>query len=167
MNTLTIATHRLDLVLESTAAVLARIEAMTPADRAEVSPEWLARVRVAVPGPWTHGFAVLERAGSTAVGVCGFKGPPDADGVVEVAYGIEPAYQGRGYAKETVSALVEFADQAGAQVVRAHTKPDNGPSTGVLAGCGFVQIGEVVDPEDGRVCRWERRVRPSTGRPAA
>jgi RimJ/RimL family protein N-acetyltransferase len=120
-----------------------------------------------MPGPWTHGFAVLERAGSTTVGACGFKGPPDADGVVEVAYGIEPAYQGRGYAKETVSALVEFADQAGAQVVRAHTKPDNGPSAGVLAGCGFLQIGEVVDPEDGRVCRWERRVRPSTGRPAA
>src|SRR3954471_10846199 len=145
MNASTIATHRLDLVLESTAAVLAHIDAMSPADRAEVSPEWLARVRVAVPSPWTHGFAVLERAGGTVVGVCGFKGPPDGDGMVEVAYGIEPAFRGRGYAKETVTALVEFASQAGARLVRAHTKPDNGPSNGVLAGCGFVQIGEVVD----------------------
>jgi RimJ/RimL family protein N-acetyltransferase len=41
-------------------------------------------------------------------------------------------------------------------VVRAHSKPDNGPSARVLEKCGFERIGEVMDPEDGLVCRWER-----------
>jgi hypothetical protein len=51
MTTLIIETDRLRLVLESTEAVLARVAAMSPADRAEVSPDWLARVRTAAPGP--------------------------------------------------------------------------------------------------------------------
>ena len=38
-------TPRLRLVLESTEAVLARIERLSPEDRAEVSPDWVARMR--------------------------------------------------------------------------------------------------------------------------
>lgn len=152
---LVIRTTRLQLVLESTEAVLARIEAMSPADRAEVSPDWLERVRRTDPSPWTHGFAVVELATETTVGSCGFKGPPDADGSVEIAYGVEPAHQGRGFAKEATLALVEYALGAGARIVRAHTRPEAGASPGVLAACGFERTGEIVDPEDGLVWRWE------------
>ena len=42
------------------------------------------------------------------VGKCGFKGPP-ADGVVEIAYGIDPEYQGKGYATEAAEALTNVA----------------------------------------------------------
>lgn len=150
-----IQTARLRLVLESTEAVLARIEAMSPADRAEVSPAWLARVRAATPSPWTHGFTVVERATSELVGTCGYKGPPDSEGIVEIAYGVAPAYQGRGYAKEAAAALVEFALGAGARVVRAHTRPEHNASGRVLAACGFQCVGDVMDPEDGLVWRWE------------
>ena len=145
MNT-TIDTPRLQLVLDSTEAVLARIDAMSPADRAEVSPDWVARMRGSTPSPWTHGFTAIERATKTPVGGCAFKGPPDADGVVEIAYGIEPAYRGRGYAKD-----------GGAHRVIAHTRPENGASAGVLRAAGFELLGEVNDPEDGLVWRWEYR----------
>ena len=155
MTAFVIETARLQLVLESTEAVLARIEAMNPADRAEVSPAWLARVHTTAPGPWTHGFAVLERTTGAHVGACGYKGPPDSDGVVEIAYGVHPAYQGRGYAKEAAAALVDFALRAGARVVRAHTRRENIASTRVLAACGFTGVGDVIDPEDGLVQRWE------------
>ena len=47
-----IETARVRLVLESTEAVLAQIEAMSPADRAAVSPDWLARLRGAAMSPW-------------------------------------------------------------------------------------------------------------------
>jgi ribosomal-protein-alanine N-acetyltransferase len=150
-----IQTARLQLVLQSTEAVLARIEAMSPADRAEVSPAWLARMRTAPPSPWTHGFALVERATGAPVGSCAYKGPPDADGAVEIAYGVDPEYRGRGYAKEAATALVDFAFAAGARIVRAHTRPENGASPRVLAACGFTRVGEVVDPEDGLVWRWE------------
>lgn len=146
---------RLRLVLESTEAVMARIERLSPADRAEVSPDWLARMRVSSPTPWTHGFAIVDRASGASVGSCAFKGPPDDDGMVEIAYGIDTEHRGRGYAKEAAAALAQFAFGAGARVVRAHTKPENGPSASVLVSCGFMPLGEVVDPEDGLVRRWE------------
>ena len=152
---LVLRTPRLDLVLDSTDAVLARIDTMSPADRSQVSPEWVARMRRTAPSAWTHGFTIVERATSAAVGSCAFKGPPDADGMVEIAYGIEPEHRGRGYAKEAALGLVEYAREAGVSVVRAHTLPENAASIRVLAACGFQRIGEVVDPEDGLVVRWE------------
>jgi ribosomal-protein-alanine N-acetyltransferase len=152
---LSIPTARLRLNLESTQAVLARIEAMSPTDRAEVSSEWLARMRKAEPSAWTHGFEMVDAATGTAVGSCGFKGPPDPEGTVEIAYAVDPDQRGRGYAKESAAALVEFAFGAGARLVRAHTRPHNDASARVLAACGFELIGEVVDAEDGLVWRWE------------
>src|SRR5215471_5373763 len=148
-------TARLQLVLNSTESMLARIEALSPADRAQVSPEWLARMRISAPTPWTHGFTVMERASNTAVGTGGFKGPPDADGVVEIAYGIDETHRRRGYAKEVAAALVDYAVSAHAGVIRAHTLADNIASVRVLESCGFERIGEVIDPEDGPVLRWD------------
>lgn len=150
-------TERLRLVLETTEEILARIAAMRPADQAEVSPTWLARLRAShAADPWTHGFAIVERAGGEHVGSCGYKGPPDEWGVVEIAYSVHPEMQGRGYATEAARALVGYAlGNAAARVVRAHTLPDNTASARVLTKCGFTCVGEVVDPEDGRVLQWK------------
>ena len=123
---------------------------------AEVSPEWLAQLeKSSGPDPWRYGFFVLERGSGTAIGTAGFKGPPDAE-VVEIAYGIVPAFEGKGYATEAAGALVEFALASGkVRVVRAHTLPERNVSGRVLEKCGFGLVGEVVDPEDGPVWRWE------------
>ena len=87
-------THHLDLHVQSTEEVLARIEALAPEHRAEVSPEWLERVRTSTePSAWTHGFAIVERMSGEMIGSCAFVGPPDAEGVVEIAYEIAPAHQ--------------------------------------------------------------------------
>jgi ribosomal-protein-alanine N-acetyltransferase len=158
--TLVIPTDRLDLVLQTPAETLAWVDALPPEVRAEVSPDWIARVRRTKPGDaWSLGFSVVERTSGAAVGTCAFKGPPDANGAVEIAYGIDEAFRGRGYATEAATALTLFglADDR-VQVVRAHTKPGNGPSPRVLEKCGFELRGEVIDPEDGPVYRWERRL---------
>jgi RimJ/RimL family protein N-acetyltransferase len=158
MSAVVIPTARLDLVLQSPEEVVARIEAMLPGERVEVSPEWLAQVRATPAGdPWALSFAVVERATGSVVGGCAFKGPPDADGVVEVAYGTEPSRRGRGYATEAAEALAVFAFASGrVRLVRAHTRLDNMPSARVLEKCKFRRVGAVVDPVDGLVCRWER-----------
>jgi len=156
-SSLVIDTPRLRLVLDTTEAVLARIDALSPADRAEVSPDWLARMRSSAPSPWTHGFTAVERVTSAAVGGGGYKGPPDADSMVEIAYGIDSEHRGRGFAKEVAAALTEYALGAGVRIVRAHTRPENGASPRVLEHCGFIHVGEVVDSEDGLVWRWELR----------
>jgi ribosomal-protein-alanine N-acetyltransferase len=152
-----ILTENLELLLQSTDEVLASIEAMSPSDRAEVSPEWLARVNASTSAdPWTHGFAVVHRSSGTVIGSCGYRGPPGPEAIVEIAYGVDPAYQGRGYATEAARALIAFAFASGrVRLVRAHTRPAESASTRVLTKCRFERVGEVVDPEDGLVWRWE------------
>ncbi len=151
-------TKSLKLVLQTLEQVHAQIEAMTPSEKAELSAEWLARLRASsAPNPWTHGFSLVHRDSGAVVGTAGFKGPPAADGVVEIAYGVSPDHQGKGYATEAAQALTDYALRSGqVQVVRAHTRPEPNASTRVLAKCGFRRIGEVIDPEDGLVWRWEK-----------
>ena len=124
----------------------------------EVSPAWLQRLRASTESDvWFHGFAVVQREGDSVIGNASFKGPPDEEGMVEIAYGIVPGFQGRGYATQAAAALVGFAFGTGrVRLVRAHTLPVPNASTRVLAKCGFRRTGEVVDPEDGLVWRWER-----------
>ncbi len=126
----------------------------------EVSPAWIAHLREAPgPNPWTLGFAVVHRDDERVIGSAAFKGAPDEDGVVEIAYGIAPSYEGHGYATEAAKALVAFAlERVDVTSIRAHTKPENNASGRVLAKSGFHQVGEVEDPEDGLVWRWERMI---------
>lgn len=135
------------------------IEAMSPSDKAQLSADWIARFQASTAAdPWMHGFRVEHRASGDVVGTCSFKGPP-ADGVVEVAYGVAPDQQGKGYATEAAQALVAYAFSFGdVRVVRAHTLPESIASKRVLAKCGFRYVGEIIDPEDGLVCRFERVV---------
>lgn len=125
-----------------------------------VSPDWLAQLRVATAAdPWTHGFALVHRAERVVIGTGGYKGPPDADGMVEIAYGVAPGYQGRGYATEAAQVLMDYAISTGrVRTVRAHTLAQVNASTRVLEKCGFKCLGEVTDPEDGVVWRWENEV---------
>jgi ribosomal-protein-alanine N-acetyltransferase len=125
----------------------------------EVSAEWLAALEKATElEPWTHGYALVHPEERLVVGVASYKGPPDADGAVEIAYGVAPGYQGRGFATEAARALTEHALRSGeVSHVLAHTLPEPNASTRVLAKCGFAFVGEVVDPEDGPVWRWELR----------
>jgi RimJ/RimL family protein N-acetyltransferase len=126
----------------------------------EVSPAWVEQLRAAPgPDPWTLGFSVVHRDDGRVIGSAGFKGPPGEDGSAEIAYGIAPGYQGNGFATEAARALVAFAlERVDVTSMRAHTMPENGASGRVLAKCGFQHVGEVMDPDDGLVWRWERVV---------
>jgi RimJ/RimL family protein N-acetyltransferase len=153
--------ENLRLIVSDPAEVLAWVDSMSPEDRAEVSSEWLDRVRnTTAPDPWACGFNMVHREKGLAVGSCAFKGPPDSDGVVEIAYGVKPEHQGNGYATEAAAGLVKFAFANGVHIVRAHTLRENNASTRVLSKCGFRHVGEVVDPDDGLVWRWELCDRP-------
>jgi RimJ/RimL family protein N-acetyltransferase len=152
-------TKRLKLVGKTREEARAAMEELQPRDRAQVSPVWLARLeRSSSSDPWIHGFMISHRDGAM-VGQCGFKGPPDAAGVVEIAYGMNADQQGKGYATEAAAALVDFVFASGqVKVVCAHTLPETNASGRVLTKCGFTKVGEVIDPEDGLVWRWEKRV---------
>lgn len=126
----------------------------------DVSPAWIAGLRTLQDSdPWRLGFAVVHRESRCVIGSAGFKGAPDSEGTVEIAYGIVPSFEGRGYATQAAKALVAYAIESGSvQTVRAHTLPTPNASTKVLKKCGFTFRGDVVDPEDGPVWRWERTI---------
>lgn len=126
----------------------------------EVSPAWLAQLRASTGAdPWVHGFAIVHQDSDSVIGSVGFKGPPNEEGMVEIAYGIVPAFQRRGHATEATQAGVLFAFGDGrVRLIRAHTLPTTNASTHVLKKCGFEHTGEVVDPEDGLVWQWERKM---------
>jgi RimJ/RimL family protein N-acetyltransferase len=120
-------------------------------DWAAVLPEMLA---VEQSPPWCS-YAV--RSDGALVGLGGFKGPPDADGAVEIAYLTGRPAEGQGIARAVVGELLSVAREAAATAVIAHTLPEHNPSNRALLSNGFALAGEVTDPEDGRVWCWARR----------
>lgn len=154
--TLRIQTKNLTLVLQTRTDCLAQIEQLSPEHRAGVSTEWLEKLQGSRPAdPWIHGFKLEHQVSGKRIGQCGYKGPP-VGGVVEIAYAVEAAHQGKGYATEAARALTNYALGTGqVTLVCAHTLPEPNASTRVLTKCGFRKVGEVVDPEDGLVWRWE------------
>jgi RimJ/RimL family protein N-acetyltransferase len=116
---------------------------------------WLWEIRLAdvtadpAAADWIAAAVVSEPDG-VVVGHAGFHGPPDADGVVEVAYSVDPAYRRQGYATAMLAALLDRAEADPAvRSVRASIRPDNAGSLATVAKFGFFKIGEQWDPEDG------------------
>ena len=126
----------------------------------EVSPEFVRSLQDATgTDPWHWGFAVVELQTETVIGAGGFKGEPDASGCVEIAYGIVPCCENRGYATELAAALFAFAAQdPRVELVRAHTLPHHNASTRVLEKNHFTHVGTFHDDDDGEVWRWQRPV---------
>lgn len=151
-----IVTPRFTLVLQSREEVLAMVAAMVPEERAQVSPAWLERVKMAESDRhWQFSFEIRENG--QRVGIICFKGPPITDAAVEIAYSIDEPHRNRGIATEATTALTEFAfRQPEVMCVRAHTLPEPNASTRVLTKSGFTCLGAIQDPEDGTVWRWER-----------
>jgi RimJ/RimL family protein N-acetyltransferase len=105
------------------------------------------------------GYFVVDEGSRELVGSCAFKTPPTDDGTVEIAYFTYPGFERRGYATAMARKLIELA--SGSPVVRrivAHTLAETSASTRVLEKVGMTLAGEVMDPEDGRVWRWEMAV---------
>ncbi|MDH3592164.1 MAG: GNAT family N-acetyltransferase, partial [Planctomycetota bacterium] len=108
--------------------------------------------------PWEHGFAVVHATEQRVIGNVGFKGPPDEEGNVEIAYAIVRGFRRRGFATEAATAAVRFAfDHPAVRAIRAHTLPELNASTRVLDHCGFKLQGSIDDADDGPVWRWERK----------
>ncbi|MFD3266661.1 GNAT family N-acetyltransferase [Phenylobacterium ferrooxidans] len=94
--------------------------------------------------------AILDVDRGLLVGRAGFHGPPNAAGMVEVGYAIDPAFRRQGYARAALIALLKWAkDDASIMTVRATISPYNLASRALVAQYGFVEVGEQWDDEDG------------------
>ena len=89
----------------------------------------------------------------------GFKGAPDDTGSVEIGYGIDSAFRGKGYMTEAVQAMINWAFQRdGCQMVTAcGVLKTNPASSHVLLNTGMVLSGEDDETFSYRIRRedWE------------
>lgn len=91
---------------------------------------------------WYTAWKILLRSDGTEIGDAGFKGGP-IRGAVEIGYGIEDAFRGKGYMTEAAGALVEWAfGQNGVYVVHAQTEEGNAASRRVLEKLDFKPNGQ-------------------------
>ena len=115
------------------------------------------RANFGLSGWWTH-LVLLRSTPPMIVGVCGYTGPPTANGVVEIAYAIAPSYQGQGLATLAAAELIRRAfDDMRVRLVCAHTLPEHNASTRVLEKLGMSFVGFANDDDEGTVWRWELR----------
>lgn len=123
---------------------------------------WQHRTRQAVESPedlpWITGV-LWDDDEQVAVGGSGFHGAPDADGMVEVGYGVDPAYRRRGYARAALELAIERARaEPEVHTLRATVSPDNEASLALITQYPFVENGEQWDEEDGLELIFEMAV---------
>jgi [ribosomal protein S5]-alanine N-acetyltransferase len=84
------------------------------------------------------------------IGTIGFHGAPDEQGRLEVGYRIEPEYRRRGYTREAVRGMFDWAaTEHGVHRFVASVRPDNEASLGLVRAFGFEQTGTQMDDVDG------------------
>lgn len=88
-----------------------------------------------------EGTFLVVRDG-VVVGDCGWFGPPDEDGEVEIGYGVAPSARRQGVGTAAVELLLAWCAERGARSVRAEVLPGNAASLGLLARLGFADVGE-------------------------
>lgn len=111
----------------------------------------LAKMAAVPPAhhPWyTYWLIVVDGFGA---GLAGYKGLPDAQGEVEIGYGIDPACRGQGYITEAVQALIDWAFAAPdcRTIIAPGTLKSNPASNRVLA-----KVGMQVYAEDETSLSW-------------
>lgn len=98
---------------------------------------------------WFVRFIVLTDT-REVIGSISFHGAPDSHGMIEIGLGIEPAFQGRGYAKEALRAMWRWVAQfPEVKTLRYTVSPDNLASIAVIQHFGFDYKGQQMDDLDG------------------
>lgn len=92
--------------------------------------------------PWYTYWLIIVRNMPLGVGLVGFKGEPNAEGSVEIGYGIDAEYQRLGYMTEAVKGMIAwaFTDPACKIITATLTAPDNIASHRVLQKVGMEQV---------------------------
>ena len=69
------------------------------------------KMRKAMPSihAWYTYWLIVIKEEKVGAGMLGFKGYPITKGSTEIGYGIDPAYQNKGYMTEAVQALINWA----------------------------------------------------------
>jgi RimJ/RimL family protein N-acetyltransferase len=102
--------------------------------------------------PWLL-RAIVRRSDRVMVGYVNFHGPPGVNdtmtaNAVELGWTVFPEHRRKGYATETATALMQWAErERGIRLFISSTTPDNAASLRVHEKLGFARTGEIVEGE--------------------
>ncbi len=92
--------------------------------------------------PWRI-RVIVERCSNTVVGSVNLKGPPGADGDVEIGWGLIENARRKGYATEAAAAVLTWVvQQPGVRSISATIPDDNYPSQRLAATLGLIRTSE-------------------------
>lgn len=113
-------------------------------------PHRIPRIRAnPEQAPYLLRLAVLREQGCI-IGSAGFHDVPDAAGVIEIGYGIEPAFRNAGFGRELLHGMWAWViDQPGVRTLRYTVSVDNAVSQHIVRSLGFTHKGVQIDDEDG------------------
>jgi RimJ/RimL family protein N-acetyltransferase len=112
--------------------------------------------------PWLV-RAMVASTRSLVVGSVGFHAPPDEHGRVEIGYDTVASERRKGYAREGIRALLDWAWATGrARTCVASIGPQNAPSLALVRSLGFRHVGQQIDDIDGLELVFERQLPLST-----
>jgi len=88
---------------------------------------------------WFTYWLIVIKEDNVGAGMLGFKGHPNAEGSIEIGYGIDPAYQNKGYMSEAVQALIDWAFTHSFCKAITATEVDSPASKRLLEKLGAIQ----------------------------
>jgi [ribosomal protein S5]-alanine N-acetyltransferase len=101
-------------------------------------------------------YLPILKSENKLIGLCGYKGSPDENGMVEIGYEIKSEYNNKGFATEIANALIMDAfKNEKIKLIQAHTLGENNASTSVLIKCGFEKVQDIENSEVGTIWKWE------------
>ena len=159
-------TTRLKLIPFKPEYVAAAIESLAELEKvlgSRVAPEWPSRdYAKSLPvkkekflqnperAKWSR--IAIEKNENTVIGEIGCQGGPDADGALEISYGIVPAYRNQGYGTEMVEGFTDWlCRQPEVTEVAAGCRAINRSSARVLEKAGFRQTSQ-----DNGIIYWKK-----------
>ena len=98
---------------------------------------------------WYYRLIVLRET-SEVIGSISFHAGPDADGMVEIGFGIHENFRNCGYGKEALMAMFMWAcEQPTVKTLRYTVATNNAPSQAIVQKFNFAHKGVQIDDEDG------------------
>ncbi|AVK83391.1 GNAT family N-acetyltransferase [Lysinibacillus sp. B2A1] len=93
-------------------------------------------------------FSIIEKTSHKIIGSCGFNSFDDENNTAEIGYELAKAYWGKGFAQESIAALIHYAcTTLNIKKIEAKVEPANKNSIKLLEKLKFSYIGTLPETE--------------------
>ena len=93
---------------------------------------------------------VVLKDNPVIIASAGFHNAPDSEGMIEIGFGVDKKYQGRGFGQELLHGMWSWVvNDPQIKTLRYTVSPDNLISQHIIKKLGFKHNGQQIDEEDG------------------